>query len=88
MRVAARLRAEARRADERRLLVLAGDPDRARRVAERALDAADVDPAGVTYVGTADTPWERIDPDGVTRLLGTTREAVVLDCHDECRPNA
>ena len=88
MRVAACLRAEARRADERRLLVLAGDPDRTRKAAAQTLDAADVDPAGVTYVGTADTPWKRVDPGGLTRLLGTTREAVVLDCHDECRPNA
>jgi len=86
--VARELRAEALAANERRLLVCSGDPDRTRAAAESALDTADLDPAAVTYVGTADTPWERIDPDGVAQLLGTTHGAVVLDCHDECRPNA
>ena len=87
-RVARELRAEALATNERRLLVLSGDPDRTRAVAESALDGADLDPAAVTYVGTADTPWERVDPEGVAQLLGTTHGAVVLDCHDECRPNA
>ncbi|PSQ03329.1 tRNA(Met) cytidine acetyltransferase [Halobacteriales archaeon QS_4_69_31] len=88
-RVAADLRAEAREADERRLLVLAGDGERTREAAERALDAAGVDPAGATYLGTAEgTPWERVEPRRAGDLLGTTRTAVVLDCHDACRPNA
>jgi tRNA(Met) cytidine acetyltransferase len=88
MDVAAQLRAEARRADERRLLVLAGEAARTRAAAQRAIDAAAVDPAGVTYVGTADTPWRRVTPVQVAQLLGTTHDAVVLDCHRECRPNA
>jgi tRNA(Met) cytidine acetyltransferase len=89
VQLAAALRAEAREADERRLLVLSGSRDRTRAAAESALEAVDLDPAAVTYVGTAtDTPWERVDPDQVATLLGTTRGAVVLDCHDECRPNA
>ena len=88
-RVAADLRAEARKADERRLLVLASDGERTREAAERALDAAGVDPAGATYLGTAEgTPWERVEPRRAGDLLGTTRTAVVLDCHDTCRPNA
>jgi tRNA(Met) cytidine acetyltransferase len=87
-RVVRDLRDEAVAADERRLLVLAGSAGPTREGAVAALDATDIDPAGVTYVGTADTPWERVDPAGVAQLLGTTREAVVLDCHDECRPNA
>ncbi|MEF8851109.1 MAG: tRNA(Met) cytidine acetyltransferase TmcA [Haloarculaceae archaeon] len=87
-RVASGLREEALAANERRLLVLAGRPDETRVAAELALDAADVDPGGVTYVGAADTPWERVDPARVARLLGTTHEALVLDCHEECRPNA
>ena len=89
MQLAAALRAEAREANERRLLVLSGSRDRTRATAESALDAADLDPTAVTYVGTAtDTLWERVDPDQVAKLLGTTHGAVVLDCHDECRPNA
>jgi len=96
-RVARELREEAVATNERRLLVLSGDTGRTREAAISALDATDVDamgvtdvdPAGVTYVGTAaDTPWERVDPDRVTQLLGTTHDALVLDCHDECRPNA
>jgi len=87
-RVTRGLRAEALAANERRLLVCSGGPGRTREAAERALAAADIDPAGVTYVGTAETPWERVDPDHVAELLGTTHEALVLDCHDECRPNA
>jgi len=88
-RVVRELRAEAGAANERRLLVLGGDPGRTREAAISALDATDVGPASVTYVGTAaETPWERVDPDRVTQLLGTTHQVVVLDCHDECRPNA
>jgi len=99
-RVAAALRAEARETDERRLLVLTGAADATRRAAVDALDAADVEPAGVTYVGdgNGDQPaggdaiaaagWETVPANRASDLLGRTRAAVVLDCHTECRPNA
>jgi len=99
-RVAATLRAEARETNERRLLVLTGSPGATRRVAADALDAADFDPARATYVGSADSGsadggsavaesgWERVPANRASDLLGRTREAVVLDCHTECRPNA
>ncbi|MFC7134925.1 MULTISPECIES: tRNA(Met) cytidine acetyltransferase TmcA [Salinibaculum] len=89
MDYAARLRADARRADERRLLVLAGDADDGRERAAASLSAAGVDPADAWYVGTAgDPPCRRLAPTETGRLLGTTQQAVVLDCHDACRPNA
>ncbi len=94
MDLAARLRAEARRTDERRLLVLAGRPAQTRERAADALRTADI--ADTTYLGPADPstaltaldPIEHLSLDGSTKLLGTTREAVVVDCHEACRPNA
>jgi tRNA(Met) cytidine acetyltransferase len=89
MDLARRLREDARRANERRVLVLAGDPAVGRARAGDALDAAGVAPADARYVGRADTlACERVAPEHAHRLLGTTQQAVVLDCHDECRPNA
>jgi len=87
--VAAALRAEARTTNQRRLLVLAGSADTTREAAVAALDATDLDDGSVTYLGTgAGLPWESLEPKRAGDLLGTTRGAVVLDCHDECRPNA
>jgi tRNA(Met) cytidine acetyltransferase len=85
------LRAEARTADERRLLVLAGSREATYDAAGRALEAADLDAAEVCVLTDG-----RPDVDAVSHLpldrsadlLGTTRGAVVLDCHDETRPNA
>ncbi len=89
MDLARRLREDARRANERRVLVVAGDPERTRDRACEALEATDIPPSDVRYVGTAERlPYERLSYDHADRLLGTTQEAVVLDCHDECRPNA
>jgi len=83
------LRAEALATDERRAVVLAGAPERAREAATRALEVAAIDPAGAVYVGSAEYPHcERVEPAGASELLGTTHDAVLLDCHDECRPNA
>jgi tRNA(Met) cytidine acetyltransferase len=88
----AALRAEARRARERRLLVLAGEPAACRDRLPAALAAAGVEDA--VLVGHADIEGpdgralERHAPKRAGALLGTTREAVVLDCHEECRPNA
>jgi tRNA(Met) cytidine acetyltransferase len=84
-----RLREEAKRADERRLLVLAGPPDVTRARAATAIDTGGFDPAAITAVGTADRlPGTRLDPRRSAELLGTTRDAVVVDCHEACRPNA
>ena len=94
MELAARLRAEARRAGERRLLVLAGAADRTRERATDALAAAGVTDA--TYLGPADASLAsptldstgHLPLDRATELLGTTREAVVVDCQEACGPNA
>jgi tRNA(Met) cytidine acetyltransferase len=89
MDLAARLRADARAADERRVLVLAGTAERTRQRVEEALEAAAIDPADARYVGRLDSPpVAQVDPRRSDQLLGTTRQAVVVDCHDACRPNA
>ncbi|MFB6155213.1 MAG: tRNA(Met) cytidine acetyltransferase TmcA [Haloferacaceae archaeon] len=95
--LAADLRAEARETNQRRLLVLAGGRDAGLDAASDALaaarDADDVD--GVTVVSTREdvvrggvrASVERIDPVRASRLLGTTRDAVVLDAHEGFSPN-
>jgi len=89
MDLARRLHADARRVDERRVLVLAGDPATGRERATAALDATDIPAADVRHVGRSESlPYERVPPEHTGQLLGTTRQAVVLNCHDECRPNA
>ena len=87
--VARALRAEAQSVNERRLLVLAGDRAAALDAAADALDAADVARADATLVGARDAlRCERVSPRRTDALLGTTRDAVVYDATDECRPNA
>jgi len=87
--VAEALRAEAQATNERRLLVLAGDRDAGFAAAETALDAADLDASATSLVSARDElDCERVPPANADRLLGTTRDAVVVDCHDACRPNA
>ncbi|WP_302080654.1 tRNA(Met) cytidine acetyltransferase TmcA [Salinibaculum rarum] len=89
MDYAARLRENARVHDERRVLVLAGPPEATRDRAAVALDVAAIPAAETRYVGRADTtPWDPIDPKRADQLLGTTQQAVVLDTHDACQPNA
>jgi tRNA(Met) cytidine acetyltransferase len=89
MNLARRLRANASAHDERRVLVLAGDPDRTRERAREALDATDIDPADIRYVGRSEAvPVHAIDPKGADDLLGTTQGAIVLDFHETCIPNA
>ncbi|WP_276272240.1 tRNA(Met) cytidine acetyltransferase TmcA [Haloarcula litorea] len=89
MDLARSLRAEARRSNERRVLVLAGDPDRTRRRAAEALDAADVPREGTTLLGPEGVlDCERHEQSRASELLGRTRTAVVLDAHGELRPNA
>ena len=89
MHLAARLRREALDTGERRLLVLAGAAERTRERVGDALAAADIDPAATTYVGPGQPlECESIAPDHSHELLGTTRAAVVVDCHERCEPNA
>jgi len=75
----AALRAEAERANERRLLTVAGDRDRGLAAARDALAAFDEPSAAVV---TTREGGDRLHPDDADRLLGTTRDAVVLDCHE------
>jgi len=87
--VAAALREEAVALDERRLLVLAGDRDRCYDAADEALDAAEIDRGATTLLGPDDRlDCERVDQRHAVELLGTTRDAVAIDCHDALRPNA
>ena len=72
------LRTEAERANERRLLTLAGDRDRGLDAARDALVA--LGDSGTTVLTTREGVGAH--PDDADRLLGTTRTAVVLDCHD------
>ncbi|MFW6436869.1 MAG: tRNA(Met) cytidine acetyltransferase TmcA [Halococcoides sp.] len=87
--LAGRLRAEARRTNHRRLLVVAGSAERTGQRLPEALDGADLDPARTTVIGARDL-WrcERLSPDASSDLLGTTRDAVVIDAHTSIRPNA
>ena len=83
------LRGEALATNERRLLVLAGGREATATAAERALDAADVPRAERTVVSDRRIcPAEELGLDESGSLLGTTRTGIVLDCHDETRPNA
>ncbi|MFC7199260.1 tRNA(Met) cytidine acetyltransferase TmcA [Halospeciosus flavus] len=91
--VASALREEAQSVNERRLLVLAGDRSDAYDDVATVLDATDLDPAETTLVAHEDTDAapltvERVTPRGAGALLGRTRDAVVYDAREECRPNA
>ncbi|WP_224450215.1 tRNA(Met) cytidine acetyltransferase TmcA [Haloprofundus salilacus] len=87
--LADRLRAEAERANERRLLVLAGDRDAGIDAAYTALDAAGIHDDDVTIVTSREGfRFERYAPNHAANLLGRTRKAVVLDAHEKFSPNA
>lgn len=80
------LRSEARRANERRLLVLTGPHEDCLDAVTTVLDG--IDPDDAVLVGhRAVGRLERLLPNQVDALLGTTRECVVVDAHEECRPN-
>ncbi|MFB6133531.1 MAG: tRNA(Met) cytidine acetyltransferase TmcA [Halanaeroarchaeum sp.] len=84
----AALRSEATAVDERRVLVLAGDRSSGLAAAEDALAATDIPRRAVTAVGDDDrTHFPTRSQDQTAGLLGTTHEAIVLDCHRTCRPN-
>ena len=87
--VARELRAEAERTNERRVLVLAGDRDRGIDGAYDAVAALGVDDEAVSLVSTREGfRFEEHRPRSADELLGRTREAVVLDCHERFVPDA
>ncbi len=89
MDLARSLRTEARRANERRCLVLAGPAEQTRDRVRTALDAADVSLDETTTLGSMPfLDCEHYEQSRASELLGRTRTAVVLDCHGELRPNA
>jgi len=82
------LRAEACRANERRLLVLAGPREAGIDAAYSVIESTDVGPEGVSFVTTREGfRFHRLPPAGAGDLLGTTREIVVLDCHEAFSAN-
>jgi len=89
MELAGRLRSEAIDANERRVLVLTGRAEATRGAARDTLEAASISTDETTLVGPVDClGCEHLDTVHAGELLGRTRTAVVLDCHDACRPNA
>ncbi len=99
-RLAADLRAAARRSRQRRALVLGGDRGAGLEAAFAALGAADASPDETTVLTDADDERRRaarragwgdgaavLAPDHADRLLGTTRDAVVVDAHESFSPN-
>ena len=87
--LAIELKREAECANERRVLVLAGDRDRGIDAAHGAIAAVGVDDDDVSAVSTRKGfRFERITPRGADELLGRTRAVVVLDCHGQFVPNA
>jgi len=88
METAVALRREAVRTNERRALVLAGDRERALERVRGLFDAVDVEPATSAFVGPDDPlDCRSVGYAHAGRLMGTTQEALVCDCHDRCEPN-
>ena len=84
-----RLRAEARRADERRLVVIAGEKQARERTLKAVVDAADLDLGRTTLLGSDNLiECERLEPSRSDALLGRTREAVVYDAGQRLDPHA
>jgi len=87
--VARGLRGEAAGANERRLLVLAGDRDRGIDAAYDVVEAVGVSDDAVALVSTREGfRFDRVGPRGADALLGQTKQVVVVDCHEQCPPNA
>ncbi len=82
------LRAEASRLNERRLVVLAGDREAGIDVAYSVIEASGVDDERVSFVTTREGfRYERLAPNQAATLLGTTRDIVVFDCHEDFSAN-
>ncbi|QZX99565.1 tRNA(Met) cytidine acetyltransferase TmcA [Halobaculum rubrum] len=87
--LAADLRAEARRTDQRRLIVLHGERDDCLDAAFTVVEAAGIADDEATLLSTREgVRFERHRPKHAARLLGTTRQAVILDAFVEFSPNA
>lgn len=87
--LSAALEAEAVRANERRLLALEGDRDASITLIDQVLDRTEISREQTTLVSDRQgLACERVPPKRAGTLLGTTRQAVVLDWHDTCQPNA
>ncbi len=89
------LKRAAERANERRLLVLAGDRDHGIAAAYDAIETLNddgvvsVDDEDVSIVSTREGfRFDRVGPRTAGDLLGRTQEVVVLDCHEQFVPNA
>jgi tRNA(Met) cytidine acetyltransferase len=86
---AAALREEARRTNQRRLLVLTGSRAAGLDALFSVVDAAAVPDGEVAFVSTREgVRFERHHPKRAGDLLGTTRTLVALDCHAGFSPNA
>ncbi|WP_144798077.1 tRNA(Met) cytidine acetyltransferase TmcA [Halorubrum depositum] len=82
---------EAEAANERRILVLAGDRDRGIDAAYTAIEAVDGGRKGTSTAVVSTREGFRFEehrPRNADELLGGTREIVVLDCHERFVPNA
>ncbi|QSW99388.1 tRNA(Met) cytidine acetyltransferase TmcA [Haloterrigena alkaliphila] len=87
--LAASLFDEATRTNERRLLVLAGDPERGYEALESVLEGLPVPITTTTLVGPDDRlRCEHLPQANASELLGTTRDVIALDAHEGLRPNA
>jgi len=83
------LREEATRTNERRLLVLAGAHEQGYDTLESILDTLSVPITETTLVGPDDRlRCEQLPQANAGELLGTTRDVIAVDAHDELRPNA
>ncbi|AGN00219.1 putative P-loop ATPase fused to an acetyltransferase [Salinarchaeum sp. Harcht-Bsk1] len=83
------LRSEAERSEERRGIVLAGEREAGLEAARLVLGAAEIEFGDVTVVGPPNQlPADTVSTNRADKLLGTTKDAVVLDAHEELRPNA
>ncbi|QLK26225.1 GNAT family N-acetyltransferase [Natrinema zhouii] len=81
--------AEAERANERRLLVLSGPHERGYDALESILDTLPVGITETTLVGPDDRlRCEQIPQVNAGDLLGTTRDVIAIDAHEELQPNA
>jgi len=96
MEIAAHLRREAQAVNERRLLVLTGTPKQTRVRALEAIRAAAISAQDTVYLGPEPideainsdySAFTHISPTQYQTVLGSTQEAVILDCHDRCEPN-
>lgn len=86
--LAAALLADARVANHRRMLVLAGDRDAGESLASDALEAIDVPIAETIAMTPRDCfQCERRHPDRSAELMGTTYGAIVLDLQYSTDPN-